>query len=76
VADLGNFPDTRYHPRPWLAFDLIARDAATAEKLLPGMLNDPSVELRRDAVEQVITYAIGCLLTATKSGRPCCISRR
>jgi len=41
-----------------LAFDLIARgDAATAETLLPGLLDDPSTELRREAVQRLIDRA-------------------
>src|SRR5580765_5812338 len=60
LAGLGSFLlDTRHHPRARrLAFELISRvDAASAEKLLPGMLNDPSLELRRDAVQKVIDQA-------------------
>jgi hypothetical protein len=71
LADLGKFLlDTRHHPRARrLAFDLIARvDAATAQKLLPGMLNDPSMELRRDAVEQVITQGNRLLADSNKAG--------
>src|SRR5260221_4473078 len=59
-AGLGNFLlDTRHHPRARrLAFELISCiDAASAQKLLPGMLNDPSPELRRDALQQVIDQA-------------------
>ena len=38
-----------------LAFEIIQRtDPKLAEKLIPDMLNDPSVELRRDAVQRVI----------------------
>lgn len=38
-----------------LAFDLVSRiDAQSAQKLIPGFLNDPSTELRRDAVAQLI----------------------
>ncbi len=41
-----------------LAFDLIARgDAPTAEALLPGLLDDPSTELRREAVQRLIDRA-------------------
>ncbi|MEM7385160.1 MAG: hypothetical protein AAF514_09475, partial [Verrucomicrobiota bacterium] len=38
--------DVRHHPRARrLAFELIDRvDTETAQKLIPGMLNDPSVE--------------------------------
>ena len=71
LADLGKFLlDTRHHPRARrLAFELIARaDAASAEKLLPGMLNDPSLELRRDAVEKVIEQAAQSLAGGQKPG--------
>ena len=41
-----------------LAFELIARiDPTLAEGLLSGMLNDPSAELRRDAVGKVMLQA-------------------
>ena len=48
--------DKNHNPRARrLAFELIQKaDAALAAKLIPGMLNDPSVELRRDAVQRVI----------------------
>ena len=51
--------DTRHHPRGRrLAYELIARaDPAAGRELLPGFLNDPGPELRRDAVEQVTTQA-------------------
>ena len=56
---LGAFlMDTRQDPNARrLAFELIQRvDAETASKLVPGMLNDPSTALRRDAVR---CYALG-----------------
>lgn len=38
-----------------LAYDLMAKiDGPAARKLIPGFLNDPSTELRRDAVAQLI----------------------
>lgn len=48
--------ETRHEPRARrLAFDLLARTDKTApDRLIPGMLNDPSVELRRDAVQRLI----------------------
>lgn len=57
LGALGEFLlDTNHDPRARrLAFELIAdADAATAEALIPGMLNDPSVALRRGAVERLI----------------------
>ncbi len=60
VEDLLAFiRDTNHSPRARrLAFELVARvQPDTAEKLLQGMLNDPSLELRRDAVDRVIASA-------------------
>ncbi len=61
VASLGEFLfDVRHHPRARrYAFELLARLAPEAtDGILPGMLNDPSVELRRDAVQQLIQQAV------------------
>jgi hypothetical protein len=51
--------DTRHSgPGRRLAYELLVRvDPKTPEKLLPGMLNDPSRELRRDAVAVVLKEA-------------------
>ena len=51
--------ETRHDPRGRrLAFDLVqGADPARAEQLLDGMIEDPSVELRRDAVAKVIARA-------------------
>jgi len=60
VAELGDFLlDTRQNPRARrLSFELIAKaDPALAEALVPGMLADPSPELRRDAVARLIGQA-------------------
>ncbi|MGI9243474.1 MAG: hypothetical protein ACR2RV_21925 [Verrucomicrobiales bacterium] len=60
VAELGEFLlDTRQNPRARrLAFELIAKaDPPAAEALVPGMLADPSQELRRDAVARLIGQA-------------------
>jgi hypothetical protein len=60
LPDLGIFLlETRHNPRARrLAFELLKRiDAATADKLLSGMLNDPSLEIRYDAVQKVIDHA-------------------
>jgi hypothetical protein len=48
--------DTTHDPRPRrLAYDLLkGADAARAAVLLEGMLDDPSVELRRDAVAALV----------------------
>jgi len=71
VAELGKFLlETRHHPRARrLAFELIARvDPDNAGKLLPGMLNDPSQELRRDAVGKVIDQAAQAFGSGRKPG--------
>jgi hypothetical protein len=60
VDDLVRFlGETKHDPRARrLAFDLVkGADPARAEKLLDGMTDDPSVELRRDAVAKIITAA-------------------
>jgi tetratricopeptide (TPR) repeat protein len=50
VLDRKHVPQARR-----LAYELLCRgDAAAPERLLPGMLDDPSPELRRDAVERVL----------------------
>jgi hypothetical protein len=57
---LGSFlMDIRQDPNARrLAFELIQRvDAETAGKLVPGMLNDPSTALRRDAVAGLLGEA-------------------
>jgi hypothetical protein len=57
LDDLKTFLlDTQQAPEARrLAFDLMAKiDAPAAEKLVPGFLNDPSTELRRDAVAQLM----------------------
>jgi hypothetical protein len=63
--------DTNHNPRARrLAFELVARvQPASAEKLLPGMLNDPSLELRRDAVQRVIGEAEQSLAGAAVGAR-------
>lgn len=60
--------DTNHSPRARrLAFEMVARvQPDAAEKLLPGMLNDPSLELRRDAVERVIADAARTLEAGRK----------
>lgn len=60
LAELKKFlTNTQHHPRARrLAYDLIAReDAATAQALLPTFVNDPSNELRRDAVQLLVDAA-------------------
>ncbi len=60
LVELGEFLlDTRHHPRARrYAYELTARLApGAAERLLPGMLNDPSLELRRDAIQRLLEEA-------------------
>jgi hypothetical protein len=71
MADLGNFLlDTSHSPRARrLDFEVLRSvDAATADKLLAGMLNDPSVEIRYDAVQEVIDHAGQSLAASNKAG--------
>lgn len=71
LADLGKFLlDTSHHPRARrLAFELIAQaDATTADQLLAGMLNDPSLELRRDAVQKLIVQANEAVARSNRAG--------
>jgi hypothetical protein len=70
-AELGTFLlDTRHHPRARrLAFELTARvDPSTAETLLSGMLNDPSLEIRYDAVHKVMARANQSLSLSNRVG--------
>ena len=65
IADMEAFlKDTKNAaPARQLAFDLIAKaDAALADRIEPGLINDPVQELRRGAVQRLIAAA------KTKSG--------
>lgn len=71
VAALKRFLDeTKHHPRARrFAYELIARaDADSARKLIPTFLNDPSNELRRDAVQQLIDQAVLSLSDGQTNG--------
>ena len=60
ASDLENFVlEVKHDPRARrLAFEWLTRvDAAAPERLIPGMLNDPSVEFRRDAVQRLLDQA-------------------
>ena len=62
VVALGEFMlNKRHDARPRaLAFELIRRvDAGAAEQLVPGLLGDPSVDLRREAVARLLGQANG-----------------
>lgn len=60
VAGLDQFVrDTRQHPRARrLAYELIAQsNPSAAQQLIAGLLDDPSAELRRDAVQRLADEA-------------------
>ncbi|MBM3902127.1 MAG: HEAT repeat domain-containing protein [Verrucomicrobia bacterium] len=60
AASLESFlKDTRHNPRARrLAFDLIRRaDPRAADALVPGFLNDPGNDLRREAVDRLVSEA-------------------
>ncbi|MBC8001279.1 MAG: hypothetical protein H7X97_01710 [Opitutaceae bacterium] len=68
-ADLQKFiGDTRHDPRARrLAFELVARvDASLADRLLTELTNDPSAELRRDAVGKLMKQAAQALAASDK----------
>ena len=53
ILDKSNNPRARR-----LAYEtLIKVDAGASERIIPGMINDPSVTLRRDAVQRLIDEA-------------------
>jgi hypothetical protein len=59
-AELEAFAlDTEHAPRSRrLAFEWLAKaDPSAGDRLIPGMLNDPSVEFRRDAVARLLEQA-------------------
>lgn len=55
----GYLLDVRHSPRGRrLAYELLAQaDASVADRFLPKMLDDPSLELRRDAVARLVNEA-------------------
>ena len=61
---------TEHYPRARrLAFELVAgAEPATADLLLASMLNDPSLELRRDAVQKLIDQADPAIGPAERAG--------
>lgn len=67
VSSLEEFLQQRQHDQRArrLAYEWIVRsDPAAENRLIPGMLDDPSLELRRDAVAQLLSTAA----TATTAG--------
>ena len=60
VAELEAFlRETKHHPRARrMAYELIRQaEPELAQRLLPGFVNDPSNELRRDAVQHLVDAA-------------------
>ncbi len=71
LADLEAFlKETKHSPRARrVAYELIlSKEPAAKERLLPGFVNDPSLELRRDAVEKAIATAEAQLTADKKLG--------
>jgi hypothetical protein len=64
--------DTKHSPRGRrLAFEWLARvDATAPDRLIPQMLNDPSVEFRRDAVARLLAEAEPLAKADDKSAVP------
>ncbi len=61
VKQLEDFiADTTHHPRARrTAYEIILLvDQGAHDRIIPGLLNDPSLELRRDAVHYAITQAL------------------
>ncbi|MBI3461720.1 MAG: hypothetical protein HY000_01470 [Planctomycetes bacterium] len=59
-SELEEFVTDRSHAGPVrrLAYEWLARvDPSAPDRLIPGMLDDPSVELRRDAVARELKHA-------------------
>jgi tetratricopeptide (TPR) repeat protein len=69
ISELNRFiANTEHHPRARrLAFELLQRaDSKAAQKLLPTFLNDPSNELRRDAVAEELSNGASKLTEGKK----------
>lgn len=53
VTEVQHVPTARR-----LAYDILVRfDASAADRLMPGFLNDPSTELRRESIERLLEQA-------------------
>jgi hypothetical protein len=61
--------ETKHNPQARrLAYDLLCEaDPKAPDRYLPGMLDDPSLELRRDAVARVLAQADKLLAAANKA---------
>jgi hypothetical protein len=65
LADRNHAPRSRR-----LAYEWLARiDTTTPDRLLPGMVDDPSLELRRDAVARLLEQADAKLKSDPVAGR-------
>jgi hypothetical protein len=70
LAELGEFfTDLLHEPRARrLAFEILTgADPALRRELLPTLLNDPSLELRRDAVQQLVDDGQKALATGRRA---------
>ena len=63
VADVTRPPRGRVLASSWLRI----RDAAAAERLLDGLLDDPALDLRREAVEKLLASATGLDVEASRA---------
>ena len=73
VAALEKFVlEVKHDPRARrLAFEWLTRvDPTVPERLIPGMLNDPSVEFRRDAVQRLLDQAAKLAVDTPDAARP------
>ncbi len=63
VKDVKHAPPSRR-----LAYEFLVQvDAKTPERLLPGMIEDPSVEIRRDAIDAALERVMPLVKTDPKS---------
>lgn len=71
ITELKKFiGDTKHHPRARrLAYELIARaEPVTAQQLMASLQDDPSNELRRDAVQRLIDQAAAIRAAGNTNG--------
>jgi hypothetical protein len=70
AAELEKFTfETKHEPKARrLAFELLCKvDPQSPDRVIPRMINDPSVEMRRDAVARLIQVATTLLADETQS---------
>ena len=78
AAELEKFVrDTDHDPRGRrLAYELLAGiDPTAPDRLIPGMLHDPGVPFRRDAVSRLVEAAAKSLIADAKEDARNCSSR-